>query len=196
MTLGTFSIIYTDVKLGKLVIIDEFCSIGFPGDGKPLFIGDKAHIRSHSVIYSGSRFGKGLITGHNVIVREGVKAGDNLQIGSNTILEGDIKIGSNVKIHSGAHIGRGAVIGSNVWIYPNVTLINDPIPPSEIVQGVTIRDNAVIATNSLLYPGVTIGRGSLVAAGSAVKQDVPERKCVAGNPARVVGQRDIFKWKK
>jgi maltose O-acetyltransferase len=54
---------------------------------------------------------------------------------------------------------------------------------------VVIGDHAWIGYRALVLPGVTIGEGGVVAAGAVVTKDVPPYAIVAGNPARVVGQR-------
>lgn len=43
--------------------------------------------------------------------------------------------------------------------------------------------------DSLIMPGVQIGHGSIIAAGTVVKKDVPPYSVVAGNPGRVVKMR-------
>jgi acetyltransferase-like isoleucine patch superfamily enzyme len=56
-------------------------------------------------------------------------------------------------------------------------------------EKVVIEDDCWIASNSILLAGVTIGKGSVVAAGSVVTQDVPPYSVVAGVPARVIKNR-------
>jgi acetyltransferase-like isoleucine patch superfamily enzyme len=56
-------------------------------------------------------------------------------------------------------------------------------------EKVVIEDDCWIASNSILLAGVTIGKGSIVAAGSVVTQDVPPYSVVAGVPARVIKNR-------
>ena len=68
--------------------------------------------------------------------------------------------------------------------YPYVVLTNDPHPPSDVLQGVTVKDYAVIATMSVLLPGINVGPHSLVAAHSLVNKDVPEGQVVGGSPAK------------
>jgi acetyltransferase-like isoleucine patch superfamily enzyme len=49
-----------------------------------------------------------------------------------------------------------------------------------------VEDGVWIGTNVTLLPGVTVGRGTMVAAGAVVTEDVPPNVVVAGVPARVV----------
>jgi acyl-[acyl carrier protein]--UDP-N-acetylglucosamine O-acyltransferase len=54
------SIIYSNVELGKNVIIEDFCIIGIPVFGmtnEKTIIGDNAIIRAGTYIYSGNKIG-------------------------------------------------------------------------------------------------------------------------------------------
>jgi acetyltransferase-like isoleucine patch superfamily enzyme len=54
---------------------------------------------------------------------------------------------------------------------------------------VIIEDDCWIAANSILLAGVTIGKGSVVAAGSVVTENVPPYSVVAGVPAKWIKSR-------
>ena len=58
--------------------------------------------------------------------------------------------------------------------------------------GVRIGNKVWIATNAIILPGVTVGDGAIVAAGSVVTRDVPEKCMVAGVPARVI--KENVEW--
>jgi len=58
-----------------------------------------------------------------------------------------------------------------------------------LVKGPTIRRGARIGGGAILCPGVEIGEEAFVGAGAVVIGDVPPRKLVVGNPARVL--RDV-----
>ena len=182
--------IHDNVRLGDDCVIGDFVILGHPagGDyqGKMLEVGAGAQIRSHCVMYEGSRFGSDLRVGHHSLVREGIEAGCNLQIGSFNDLEGDAKFGDWVRLHSNVHIGRGAVIGDLVWIYPNVVLTNDPIPPSGLKVGVTLGAGSVICTGSVVLPGTEVGIGAMVAAMTQARGKVPAGALVAGSDGRIV----------
>lgn len=128
-------------------------------------------------------------------VREGIVAGEDLQIGTLSDLQGHCSIGNHVRLHSNVHIGQRSVIGNFVWIFPYVVLTNDPHPPSEILQGVTVDDFAIIATMSTVLPGKHIGQGALIGAMSLVREDVPADTICVGVPGRNIGSTDRIKFK-
>ena len=55
---------------------------------------------------------------------------------------------------------------------------------------VVICDNVFIGYGAIILPGVVVNTCSIVGAGAVVTKDVPEMSVVAGNPARVIGERD------
>lgn len=187
--IGPFSVVHDDVVLGDGSVVESHCVLGQPtplAEGRPLAIGPKAIIRSHSVFYQGSTFGERLVTGHRVTVREKTRAGTNLQIGTLGDVQGSLTIGDYTRLHSNVHLGQHAVVGSFVWIFPYTVLTNDPHPPSEVRQGVTVEDFAAIATMSTILPGVRVGARSLVGAQSLVSKDVPPDMVVSGVPAKPI----------
>jgi acetyltransferase-like isoleucine patch superfamily enzyme len=187
--IGAYTIIHADVDIGPASIIESHCVIGNPtprAGGAPLVLGQNSHVRSHSIFYQGSTFGEGLITGHQVMVREQIRAGPGLQIGSQANLEDGLKIGDYVRTQSNVFIPQGTRIGNYVWIFPNVVITNDPHPPSDFFLGVDIGEFAAIGANATLLPGISIGANALVAAGSVVTRDVPAGMVVAGNPGKLL----------
>ena len=170
--------IYDNVVIGANSTIGDHCVIGCPTKsqkfaGKPVIVGENSIIRSHSVVYEGSVFGKGLETGHHVVLREGTQAGLNLRVGNFSDVEGHCTIGDFCRFHGYAHIGKGSQIGNFVWIFSLVTLTNDPLPPSHLALPVTIEDGAVLAVGATPLPGSHIGKGAFVGAGSQVRGNVP-----------------------
>lgn len=188
--IGAFTIIGANAQIGEESEIGSHCEIGVHAGvlpESPLLIGDRARIRSGSIIYQGSTFGSDLRTGHRVTVREGTQAGEGLQIGTLSDLQGHCHIGDFVRLHSNVHIGQKSSIGNYVWIFPYVVLTNDPHPPSTEVQGCRIEDFAVIATMSTILPGRTVGKDALVGAMSLVRENVPDGMICSGVPGRIVG---------
>jgi acyl-[acyl carrier protein]--UDP-N-acetylglucosamine O-acyltransferase len=187
VSIGPFSIVHANVTLGRRSVVDSHCVLGHTETGAvpaPLNVGAESRIRSHSVLYGGSRIGPGLQTGHRVTVREGSEIGEGLRVGTLSDLQGSCSIGNHVRFHSNVHISQASTIGDYVWIFPYVVLTNDPHPPSDgFLTGVTVEDFAVIATMSIVLPGLTVGRDSLVGAHSMVNKDVRPGSVVAGTPA-------------
>ncbi len=107
-----------------------------------------------------------------------IRIGDNSVINRFTYLDGRVPltIGNNVNVSHYALIQ---------------TLTHDPQNPDFVCveKPVTIGDHAWIGARALICPGVRIGEGAVVGAGAVVTRDVPDYAMVAGNPARVVGER-------
>ena len=80
-------------------------------------------------------------------------------------------ISSYVKLHSNVHIGQHSKIMSYSWLFPYVILTNDPIPPSDIREGVVIEPFSIVCTRTTILPGVKIGFGSFVGANSLVNKN-------------------------
>ena len=109
--------------------------------------------------------------------------GNNIDIGwMTTIAVGNkVDIGDNVRI-----AGRALLAG-----YPGHPL--DPqaralgLPETDSQVGDIIIENDVwLATGVSVMAGVRIGRGTIVAAGSVVTQDLPAMVLAAGIPAKVI----------
>ncbi|MBI3348166.1 MAG: N-acetyltransferase [Burkholderiales bacterium] len=187
VSIGPFTVVHPGTRIGSGSRIDGHCELGYPtplADGLPLIIGSGAVIRSHSIFYQGSTFGDGLVTGHHVTVREKTVAGPGFQIGTFGDIQGHCEIGAYVKTQSSVTIGQKSRIGHFVWLFPGVLLTNDPNPPSNDLQGVTLEDYVVVAVKSTLLPGVRIGRHSFVTAHALVAQDMPADSLVSGTPAK------------
>ena len=102
-----------------------------------------------------------------------VTLGDHIWIGEDvTILSLDqVTIGSHVCISQRAFL----CTGSHDFGSSQFDLMTRPI---------TVEDHCWIAATAFLGPGVSIGKGSLVAAGAVVVNDVSPGSKIGGNPAR------------
>jgi UDP-3-O-[3-hydroxymyristoyl] glucosamine N-acyltransferase len=183
VTIGHGTIVHDNVVIGDNTRIDEFCVIGNDTGASqpPLTLGAHSRIRSHSVIYEGSTFGDRLETGHHVLLRAGANVGVNFRIGSYSSLEGAMNIGDYCRFQGGVQAGPGSQLGDFVWIFSNVVLTNDPLPPSHLFRPVTIEDGAVVALGAMTLPGCHIGKGSFVAAGARVSTQIPAGVFVTGD---------------
>lgn len=188
--------IYPNVRLGRDVTLDDWVVLGRPPRGAapgelPLEIGDASVLRSHTVVYAGSRIGRGFQTGHGVIIRERCTIGDDCSVGTGSILEFAVTLGNGVRLHSGVFVPEHSVLEDRCWIGPRAVLTNAKFPASpratQLLRGVRVGRDARVGANATLLPGVVLGEACLVGAGSVVTRDVPAGAVVVGNPARVVG---------
>lgn len=188
--------IFDNVIIEDGVVIGDFCLIGFSNtvnNSKKLIIKKNTKINSHSIIYLGSSIGENTIIGHNVLVREDSIIENNVQIGSYSDIEGYCLIESYAKLHSNVHVGQGSKIMSYSWLFPYVILTNDPIPPSNIRDGVTIEPFSIVCTRSTILPGNTLGFGSFVGANSLVNISLKPETVGIGNPFKQRGNISLIK---
>ena len=193
--MNTFCKIYPGVEMGSDAEIGDYVILGLPPKGKKsgelkTYIGSKAVIRSHAVIYAGNTIGDRFQTGHGVMVREENEIGNDVSIGTGSVVEHHVMIGSHVRIHSQAFVPEYSILEAGCWLGPNVVLTNALHPlcskAKECLKGPTIRKGAKIGANATLLPDIEIGPNALVGAGSVVVEDVPPGAVVVGNPARKV----------
>jgi len=188
--------ILDNVIIGKNVTIGDFCLIGVVSSNnksKKLVIEDGVKINSHSIIYLDSEIGKNSVIGHRVLIREKTKIANNVQIGSYSDIEGHCKISPYAKLHSNVHVGQHSRVMDYAWLFPYVILTNDPIPPSEIRQGVVIEPFSIVCTRTTILPGKKIGFGSFVGANSLVNKDLKAEMIGSGNPFKERGSIDLIK---
>ena len=94
------------------------------------------------------------------------------EIGEGTMVDMNAVVGARGKLGNRVHLGAGAVVAGVLE------------PPSK--DPCYIEDDAMIGANAVILEGVKIGKGSVVAAGSVVVEDVPAGVVVAGTPAKIV----------
>jgi len=137
--------------------------------------------------------------GKNTVIRDycniyGCKIGDNCKIAAFVEIQKNVEIGDNCAIEAFVFIPSGVTIEDEVFIGPNVTFTNDMKPravnPGWKEISTKVKKGASIGAGSTILCGVTIGKKAMVAAGSVVTEDVPEKTMVAGNPAKIIKKID------
>lgn len=183
VTIGRDSFVGSNCIVGEYWM--DFC-LDRQSHEHPLTIGEKALIRSGSILYAGSEIGDDFQTGHQVTIREKAQIGHHVSVGTLSDIQGNCKIGNYVRLHSNVHIGQLSQVDDFVWIFPYVVLTNDPNPPSDNFEGVHVHPFAIIATGSIVMPGLDIGQDCLVGAGAIVTKSVEPYAVAVGNPAKVI----------
>jgi acetyltransferase-like isoleucine patch superfamily enzyme len=195
--------VYPGTSLGEGVLVREHAVVGkqpslHPRSTAkreplpPTVIGDGTIVSAGAIVFAGSRIGERVILGDQTCIRERVRIGDDVIIGRGSLVENDTTIGSLTKIQADAYITAYSTLEEYVFIAPCVVTTNDNFmgrtdARHDLIKGPTIRRGARIGGGAILCPGVEIGEEAFVGAGAVVTKDVPPKKIVYGNPARVHG---------
>lgn len=100
-----------------------------------------------------------------------------------------IECSGGVKIGKFCHTAKGLTIFSTNHNWRSVEMI--PYDSLSISKPVIIGDAVWLGANVTILPGVKIGDGAIVAAGSVVITNILEGELHGGNPARLIGTRDM-----
>jgi acetyltransferase-like isoleucine patch superfamily enzyme len=163
-----------NLHLGTQVIIEDGAEINCLASNG-MHLGDRVSIGKYAIIRPSNIYGGP--------IGEGLVMGNNSNIGPYNYIgcSGKITIGNNVMLAP-----RVSIYAENhVFDNPNITIKAQGVAKSAVV----IEDDCWIAANVVILAGVTIGKGSVIAAGSVVNDDVPAFSVVAGVPARVIKSR-------
>ena len=194
--IASTAIIHPNVRLGRNVIIEDFCIIGYPPKGfapgeLETAIGDNVTIRSHCVVYAGTTIGPGSNLSHQVMLREHSTFGERCSIGMNSLVEHHCKVGNNVRLQGQSGLAEYTTVEDDVWIGPRVVTANVYHPTcdraKECLNGPTIRRGAIIGANVFIAPNIEIGERAFVSAGSVVAKSVEDGAIVFGVPAKKIG---------
>lgn len=154
-------------------------------------IGENCRLCANVTIYSNVTLGTNCLLGDNVSIFTDVQIGNDVIISRNVTVNSETQIGNNSRVMDGSHVTGRAYVGSNVFISTGVFMANDSLFGKSgfdaKATGPHIEDYVSVGAGAILLPGIKIGRGSIVAAGSVVKKNVPEGVVVSGNPAKIIG---------
>ena len=160
----------------------------------PAEIGAGTIVSTGAIVFAGTTVGGGCILGDQSCVRERVSIADDVVVGRGSLVENDTTIGRGTRIQAEAYVTAYSTLEEDVFIAPCVVTTNDNFMGrterrKELLKGPTIRRGARVGGGAVICPGVEIGEEAFVGAGAVVIRDVPARKLVVGNPARVL--RDV-----
>lgn len=108
----------------------------------------------------------------------------NLRLGDKTTLAERCEIYNLAAIALGPRV----TVAQDAYLCAGTHDFEHPYTPL-ITASITVGEDAFIAARAFVLPGVTIHRGAIIGACAVVTKDVAELAIVAGNPARVIGER-------
>ena len=204
--LGNSIIIHEGTRIGDNVRIDDGAVIGkFPmraansavtkeQELPPTEIGSDCIIGTSVVIYRGAEIGKKVLVADLATVRENVSIGDFTIVGRGVAIENQCKIGRYCKLETNVYITAYSELEDRVFVAPCAVTSNDNFVGRtkerfKYFKGVTVKKGGRIGVNATILPGKTVGADGLVAAGSLLSKDCPDKKIVLGSPAKVF--RDV-----
>ncbi|RYY75554.1 MAG: acyltransferase [Gammaproteobacteria bacterium] len=152
------------VHVGKSCFIAPEAKL-FAEPGRPIIIGDGSYIAADCVLHGPIKIGKNVSINHHVTMdggRMGITIGDNSRIAANCQLYA-FNHGNlpDTLICEQPIKSKGIAVGSDVWLGANVG----------VVDGVVISDHVIVGMSS------------------QITRDVEAYKIIAGNPARIIGDR-------
>ncbi|GAA4874362.1 acyltransferase [Ferrimonas pelagia] len=130
-----------------------------------------------------------------------IEIGDRCMFAAGSFLHGPIQIGNEVSINHGCSLdgGRAGIrIGDQTRIAHGVSIyafnhgmaLDQPVYQQGVSsKGIVIGKDVWIGARVGIVDGVTIGDHAVIGMGAVVTKDVPPYAKIAGNPARVIGDR-------
>ncbi len=162
------------LHLGKDTIIEDGAEINCLSQ-QGIQIGNRVSIGKYAIIRPSNLYGGA--------IGEGLVIGDHSNIGPYSYM------GCSGKITIGNHVMMGPRVSiyaeNHVFDNPAILMKDQGVEKKEVI----IEDDCWLAANSIILAGVTIGKGSVVAAGSVVTDDVAPYSVVAGVPAKFIKSR-------
>lgn len=157
-------------------------------------LGSNCLVDSRAMIFGAEKISLGSnvrVDAYSVVSSQGgrVEIRNNVHIATGVVIYGS----GGVLLASGSGLAAGAKVlsATDDFIWGNLT---NPTMPDEFravtSAPVTLLEHALVGVNSVILPGSTIGFGAAVGALTLVKGAVQDHQVVAGNPMRVVGERN------
>jgi carbonic anhydrase/acetyltransferase-like protein (isoleucine patch superfamily) len=113
-----------------------------------------------------------------------VEIGQNSSVWMSVVIRGDVH---RIRIGSRTNVQDGTVVHAMRDTHPTTVGDNVTIGHAALIHGCTIEDQCLIGMGAILLNGVQVGRGSIIAAGSLLPENliVPPQSLVMGSPARI-----------
>ena len=89
----------------------------------------------------------------------------------------------------GLVVHEGTVIGADCALRQSTTIGNKTLADGSASACPVLGDGVDVGANAVIIGAIKIGDRAVIGAGAVVVKDVPPGAVVAGNPARVIGQR-------
>jgi len=131
----------------------------------------------------------------NATVTGNVVIGRDVYVGPGAAIRGDW---GGVVIEDGCNVQEGCVI----HMFPGVTVVLERsahIGHGAVVHGARIGENALVGMNAVVMDNAVVGAECIVGALCFVpsKMEIPPRKVVVGNPAKIVKDvsDEMLAWK-
>ncbi len=131
----------------------------------------------------------------NATVTGNVVIGKDVYIGPGAAIRGDW---GEIRIEDGCNVQENCTI----HMFPGVSVVLQAgahIGHGAVIHGATIGRNSLVGMNAVVMDRVIVGAGSIVGALTFVPEgmEIPERKVVVGNPAKIVKDvtDEMLAWK-
>jgi carbonic anhydrase/acetyltransferase-like protein (isoleucine patch superfamily) len=144
---------------------------------------------------------------HIPVVHESAFVHPQAAVTGNVIIGKDCYIGPGAALRGdwgGIVLEDGCNVQENctIHMFPGITVVLEAgahIGHGAVVHGARIGRNGLIGMNAVVMDRVVVGAGSIVGALTFVPEgmEIPERKVVVGNPARIVKDvsDEMLAWK-
>jgi carbonic anhydrase/acetyltransferase-like protein (isoleucine patch superfamily) len=141
------------------------------------------------------------------VVHETAFVHPHAAVTGNVVIGRDVYVGPGAAIRGdwgGIIIEDGCNVQENctIHMFPGVTVVLEQaahVGHGAVVHGARIGANALIGMNAVVMDNATVGEGSIVGALCFVpsQMQIPPRKVVVGNPAKIVKDvtDDMLAWK-
>lgn len=112
-------------------------------------------------ISDSATIGENVIVGNFVVIEDDVQIGDNCIIGHNVVIHKGTKIGNNVRIDDNTVIGKKPMRS-----------VNSIFKDEKELESAIISDGCLIGAGVIIYCGCKIGKDTLIADLSTVRENV------------------------